>query len=230
MEQPDIQLIGTVTIYPNVVVGPGSIVYGPCVLGQPPRGRAPGELPLVIGAAAVIRPFTVIYAGSTIGDRLETGQSALIREDNIIGQDCSIGSFCGVGVGNRIGSRVRWHSYSAGELAHIEDGVSIGARVILLSDPHPPCPHSRDCVGGVTLCARAKIGAGAIVLPGITIGSGALVAAGSVVTRDVPAATVAVGNPARITKRVDELVCQGGFYPRPYAWEESEPESDTDAR
>jgi acetyltransferase-like isoleucine patch superfamily enzyme len=189
-------------------------------VGQPPKGRAAGELPLVIGAGAVIRPFTVIYAGSTIGRGLQTGQSALVREENSIGDECSVGSFCALGVGNCIGNGVRWHSYSAGELARLEEGVSIGARVTLLSDPHPPCPHSRECVGGVTIGRRAKIGAGAIVLPGVTIGPGTLVAAGALVTHDLPDGVVAAGSPARVTKRVDELVCQAGFYERPYEWEE----------
>jgi acetyltransferase-like isoleucine patch superfamily enzyme len=221
---PGVRFSGEVTIYPGVTIGAGSLVNGPCILGLPPRGRAEGELPLVIGAGAVIRAFAVLYAGSTIGDRFETGHNVLVRDGNIIGDDCSVGSFCGIGVGNRIGNRVRWHSYSAGELAAIEDDVSIGARVTLLSDPHPPCPHSRECMGGVRLRRRAKIGAGVLVLPGVTVGQGALVAAGAVVTRDVPDGLVVAGNPARATKRVAELRCGPGFYPRPYAWEE--PEAD----
>ena len=76
-------------IFPNVTLGEGAIVHPPVVLGFPPRGREPGELPLVIGPGAVIRPFTTIYAGTTIGERFQSGQGASIREENTIGDGCS---------------------------------------------------------------------------------------------------------------------------------------------
>jgi acetyltransferase-like isoleucine patch superfamily enzyme len=226
-EHPGIEFVGSVTVYPNVAIGEGSVVYGPCVLGQPPRGKAPGELPLVIGANAVIRAFTVIYAGTTIGDRFQTGHSTVIREDNAIGDDCSVGTFAGLECGNRVGSRVRIHTHVGMEYATVADDVFIGPGARLLDDPHAPCPRSRECVGGVKVKRGAVIGADATVLAGLTVEERAIVGARSVVTRDVPAAAVVVGNPARVLKRVDELECWTGFFERPYVWSERDTDSNT---
>ena len=79
-------------VYGNVALGEGTRVEDPCIVGKPPRGAAEGELATRIGADGVIRPFTTIYAGTTIGDRFQTGQGVSIREDNVIGDDVSIGT------------------------------------------------------------------------------------------------------------------------------------------
>jgi acetyltransferase-like isoleucine patch superfamily enzyme len=234
MEQPDrfpaefpgvefIDLAGPVRVFPNVTIGEGSIVHGPCILGYPPRGKKPGELPLVIGCSAMIRPFSVIYAGSTVGDRFQTGHSTVVREDNRLGDDCSVGSSAVLESGNRIGHRVRIHTHAGMENAAIGDGVFIGPGARLTDDPHAPCPRSRECIGGVKIHSAAVIGADATVLPGVTVGQRAVVAAAAVATRDVPPGAVVVGNPAKIIKRVEEVSCFKGFYSRAYEW--SEPES-----
>jgi len=64
----------------------------------------------------------------------------------------------------------------------------------------------------------ARIGANATILPGIEIGEGALVGAGSVVTRDVPPGAVVAGNPARVIRQVADLTRPPGWFARPYAW------------
>ena len=64
----------------------------------------------------------------------------------------------------------------------------------------------------------ARIGANSTILPGVEIGEGALVGAGSVVVHDVPAGAVVAGNPARVIKQVDELTCPPGWFERPYMW------------
>ena len=87
---------------------------------------------------------------------------------------------------------------------YLGDRVSIGPRVTLVLSSHANASLIRGAfkekVAEIRIDADAWIGAGAIILPGLTIGEGAVVGAGSVVTKDVPAHTVAVGNPARVIK------------------------------
>ena len=171
----------------------------------------PANAELIIGSDATIRPFTTLYSGSTIGDRLQTGQGASIREDNVLGDDVSIGTNAVLEFGNRIGNRVRIHSGCFLELVTIEDDVFVGPNVVFTDDPHPMgCAHYTECRGGATVRRLARIGANSTILPGVVIGENSLVGAGSVVVRDVPAGTVVVGNPARVIRRVDELVCEPG--------------------
>jgi acetyltransferase-like isoleucine patch superfamily enzyme len=187
---------------------------------MPPRGRQPGDLELVIGAGAVLRPFTTLYAGSVIGVRFQTGQGASIREDNQIGDDCSVGTHAVLEYGNRLGNGVRVHSGCFLEQVTLGDGVFLGPHVVFTDDPHPPCPSYRDCKGGAIVEARVKIGANATILPGVRLGEGSLVGAGSVVAADVPPGVVVAGSPARVVKRVSELTCWPGHHDHPYAWED----------
>jgi acetyltransferase-like isoleucine patch superfamily enzyme len=215
---PGVEFVGQVEVHPNVVIGSGSVVYGPTILGQPARGKAAGEQALTIGRGAVIRAFTVIYAGTTIGDRFQTGHHTVIREDNQIGNNCSVGTLAALESGNRVGNRVRIHSHADMENARLGNGVFVGPGARLLDDPHVYCPRTAECVGGVVANDGAIIGANATVLAGVTVGKRAVVGAGSVVTRDVPDEVVVAGNPAKVIKRVDELECRMGFYERPYLW------------
>ena len=210
---PQVQVAG------NVSLGRDCDLQAPCIVGKAPRGAAEGELPLAIGGGAVVRPFTTIYAGSTFGARLQTGQGASIREDNLIGDDVSIGTNTVLEFGNRIGSRVRIHSGCFLELVTIEDDVFVGPNVVFTDDPHPMnCPRYAECKGGAVVRRLARIGAHSTILPGVEIGEGALVGAGSVVTRDVPAGAVVAGNPARVIRQVAQLTCPSGFFERPYVW------------
>jgi acetyltransferase-like isoleucine patch superfamily enzyme len=203
-------------VYAGVTLGMGTRVEDPCVVGKPPRGAADGEFATRIGADSVIRPFTTIYAGATIGDRFQTGQGVSIREDNIIGDDVMIGTNAVLEHGNRIGDRVRIHTGCFLELVTIEDDVFIAPNVVFADDPHPPCDRYEECVRGAVVKQGARIGSNSTILPGVVIGRGALVGAGSVVVADVPDGMVVAGSPARVMKRVDELVCRSGLMERPY--------------
>ncbi len=200
----------------GVSLGPRTRVVGACALGVAPRGAGEGERALRVGADGVIRPFTTLYGGTTIGDRFQTGQGVSIREDNVIGDDVSIGTNAVLEAGNRIGNRVRIHTGCFLELVTVEDDVFIAPNVVFADDPHPPCPRYEECVGGAVVERHARIGSNSTILPGVVIGQGALVGAGSVVTRDVPAGMVVVGNPARVVKSVAELTCEPGLLDHPY--------------
>lgn len=209
-----------VQIYPGVEIGEGAVLEPPLVLGKPPRGKEPGELRLVIGPGATIRPFTTIYAGTVIGSRFQTGQGASIREDNEIGNDVSVGTNAVLEFGNRVGNGVRIHSGCFMEMTTVEDHVFVGPHVVFTDDPHPMgCPRYKECLGGVTVRTLAKIGANCTLLPGVEIGARSLIGAGSVVVRSIPEGVVAAGNPAKVLKKVEELQCHAGFFERPYVWE-----------
>lgn len=206
-------------VYDGINIGEGSLVHDFVVLGLPPRGRNPGELQTRIGNSAVIRPFTVIYAGSEIGDSLETGKGASIREDNVLADRVSLGTNSVLEFGNRIGRNVRIHSSCFLEMVTVGNDVFIGPGTVFTDDPHPMgCPRYRECLGGARVKSLARVGAGCIILPGVTIGKNSLVGAGSLVTKDVPDDTVVAGHPARVIKGIEELVCKPGFYERPYVW------------
>jgi len=183
-----------------------------CVLGAPARGREPGEDRLTIGPNGTIRSHTIIYAGTSLGARVQTGHGVLIRENTRIGDDCSIGSGSVVEFAVVIGDRVRLHSQCfVPEYSVLEDDCWLGPRVVVTNARFPKSRRAKDTLQGVRICRLAKIGANATLLPGIVIGRGALVGAGAVVTRDVPADTIVVGNPARPRGRVSDLRDEGGL-------------------
>jgi len=181
------------------------------VVGELP-GRKIADLTLSIGPHAIIRSFSVIYAGSRIGARLETGHGAVIREENRIGDDFSIWNNSTVDYGCVIGSRVRVHTgvYIA-QFTVIEDDVFLAPGVMIANDRHPIC---RDCMRGPTIKRAARVGINATLLPEIVVGEAALVGAGAVVTRDVPARAVVVGNPARVIGTVDQLTHSRSYLER----------------
>jgi acetyltransferase-like isoleucine patch superfamily enzyme len=200
----------------ETVMGAGSSVEEFCLIGRN-LGATGAITRTVIGPRAVLRSHTVIYAGSVIGARFQTGHHVLIRESNTIGDDVSIGSLSVVEHHVTMGTGVRVHSHCfIPEHSVLEDGAWIGPRVTLTNAPYPRCPDVPRCLSGVKVGRFARVGANATILPGVRIGERALVGAGAVVTRDVSPGAVVVGNPAKPTKRVDELVCPIGLDHRPY--------------
>ncbi|MBN2121400.1 MAG: transferase [Candidatus Omnitrophica bacterium] len=202
--------------YSNVIIGRGSKLEDPCIIGKLPRGKNKSQVKTIIGKNATIRPFTTIYAGNKIGDNFQTGQGASIRENNVIGNNVSVGTNSVLEFDNKIGNNVRIHTGCFLEMVTIEDNVFVGPNVVFTDDPHPPCPKYKKCLGGAVVKKFARIGANATILPGVIIGENSLVGAGSVVTKDVPANSVVVGNPAKKIKSIKQLNCFKGFFRKPY--------------
>jgi acetyltransferase-like isoleucine patch superfamily enzyme len=195
----------------------------PCVIGQPARGELSGDRTTRIGAGSIIRSFAVVYAGADLGERVQLGHGALVREGNRVGSGSSVGSHTVLEGRCTIGDNVRIHSRCFLASVNVGDGVFIGPGVIFTDDPHPPCPTYVECAQGVIVDAGAHIGAGVVLLPGVTVGARALIGAGSIVVKDVPAGMVVAGSPARVLRSVDELGCFAGIHPRAYAWEGQAP-------
>lgn len=150
-----------------------------------------------IGPHARLRSGTVVYAGSTFGERLQTGHNVVIREQVQIGNDVSIWSNSVVDYGCVIGDRVKIHSncYIA-QYTELEDDVFLAPGVTIANDLYPGNEASAEAMAGPLVRQGAQIGVNVTLLPYVTIGRGAIIGAGSVVTRDVPDGMIAYGNPA----------------------------------
>ena len=129
-----------------------------------------------------------------------------------IGDETKIGTFVEIQRGVKIGRRVKVSSHTfICEGVEVEDHVFIGHGVTFINDRYPRAVSSagelqtdRDWKVVPTIVRRgASIGSGSTILCGIEIGQGAIVGAGSVVTRDVPAGTIVVGNPARVLRKIE---------------------------
>ncbi|MCK4692083.1 MAG: N-acetyltransferase, partial [Anaerolineales bacterium] len=177
-------------------------------------GRDITDVALNIGASARIRSGTVIYAGSTIGVGLQTGHNVVIREENSIGDHLNIWNNSTIDYGCEIGNRVKIHcNVYVAQFTTLADDVFLAPGVTIANDPHPVCGL---CMRGPTIKRGARIGVNVTLLSHITIGEGVLIGAGSVVTQDVPAYTLAYGNPARPVRPVDELSCPFDQVEHPY--------------
>ena len=192
-------------VFPNTELGEGSEVQPFAILGLASSQQG-AESRLQIGAFALIRSHTVIYAGSVIGARFQTGHGVLVRESNRIGNDVSIGSHSVIEHHVEIGDRVRVHSNThVPEYTILEADSWIGPGVNLTNARYPLGKNAKADMRGPRVRKGAIVGANATILPGVEIGERALVGAGAVVIADVPAGKIVVGNPARIVRDIVDL-------------------------
>ena len=200
-------------IHGNVSLGPQTEIGGHCEIGYP-TPLSDGR-PLVIGAGALIRSHSVFYEGSRFGEGLRTGHRVTVREGTQAGRDLQIGTLGDIQGNCTIGNHVRFHSnVHIGQHSVVGDYVWIFPYVVLTNDPHPPS----EVRMGVTVEDYAAVATMSVILPGITVGSGALVGAGSVVTEDVERDSVVAGNPARKRARTEMVAHrQEGMGPA-YPW------------
>ena len=119
-----------------------------------------------------------------------------------IGKDCKIAAFVEIQRGVVLGDRCKIEAYAfIPSGVTIEDEVFVGPHAVFTNDLHPRAVGDWE-VTPTVVRKGASIGAGAVIVCGVTIGEGAMIGAGSVVTRDVPASSLVVGNPARVVKRI----------------------------
>ncbi|ADB53896.1 acyltransferase [Conexibacter woesei] len=201
-------------IAPGTVIGPGCVIEPNAVLGKVPRlaGRPPQELPpLVLGANVTVCAGAVVYAGAQIGDGAIVGDQTQVRERATIGELTVVGRGSGIDNDVAIGARVSIQSQVyITAFSVVEDDVFVGPCAMTTNDDamgrHAPGAQLR----GATLRRACRIGGGAVLTPGVEVGEEAFVAAGAVVTRDVPPRGRVMGVPARASagRRVsdDELL------------------------
>ncbi|WP_254820951.1 acyltransferase [Haloglomus halophilum] len=151
--------------------------------------------PTVLGDGATVRAGTIVYTGVEAGDGLTTGHNALIREATVIGDDVVVGTDTVIDGAVTIGSDVSLQTgVYVPRQTTIGSNVFVGPKATLTNDPYPVRTDAE--MEGPTIEDGASVGANATLLPGVTVGEGAFVAAGAVVTEDVPPETLAMGSPA----------------------------------
>lgn len=212
-------------IYKNARLGANCFIQDNVTVGMPSRRYMKSDESTwpetILGNDCVLRSGTIIYCETQIGNKFETGHNLLVREKTKIGNNVIIGTNAVIEDNVIIGDdcRIQSMAFIPGRVV-IEEKVFIGPNVVFINDPHPMyCPKYEECVGGAYVKKLVRIGANCTILPGITIGENSLIAAGSVVVKDVPPNVVVAGNPARVIRNIDELGCRMGFFERAYVWE-----------
>ena len=206
------EVAATAVVYPGTVIGEGCKILDYAVVGkQPtlsPRSTAKREKlpPLVLGPGTVVSTGAVVFAGTTVGERVIVGDQACVRERCTIGDDVVIGRGSLVENDTSVGAltKIQAHAYITA-YSLLEDNVFIAPCVITTNDNFMGRTEKRhDQIKGPTIRRGARIGGGAVLLPGIEIGEEAFVGAGAVVIKDVPPRALVVGNPARQIRDVPE--------------------------
>lgn len=153
-----------------------------------------------------VHPTAEVSEQASIGDGTSIWHQAQVRERATIGEGCVIGKGVYVGADVSIGKNCKVQNYSCVyEGNTLEDGVFVGPEVVFTNDRYPRAINPDGSLKaasdweleGTLVKYGAAVGSRSVVLPGLVIGRWALVAAGSVVTRDVPDHAIVAGNPAR---------------------------------
>jgi len=214
---PSAQVGSGVTFGAHVVVHDGVIIGDDCtigdgaVLGKAPKlarrstaARGPLDA-LVLQAGVVVGAQAIVFAGARVGAGSIIADQAFVRERTVIGAETVVGRASGVDNDVQIGDRVRIQSQAyVTAYSVIEDDVFFGPCAMTTNDDtmarHPKGMPLR----GAILRRACRIGGGAVLVPGVEIGEEAFVAAGAVVTADVPARKVVMGVPARLVRDVPD--------------------------
>jgi acetyltransferase-like isoleucine patch superfamily enzyme len=202
----------TAIVYPGTKIGDGVQILDYAVVGkQPalsPRSTASREAlpPLELGPGTIVSTGAVVFAGTRLGARVIVGDQACVRERCEIGDDAVIGRGAFVENDTTIGAltKIQAQAYITA-YSTLEEEVFIAPCVITTNDNFMGRTEKRHALRrGPTIRRGARIGGGAVLLPGIEIGEEAFVGAGAVVLADVPARAVVVGNPAREIRDVPD--------------------------
>jgi len=210
---------GETIILGNTIIGSNVIVGHSTIIGYPVRSKILQLLSTrgvinytyyddissgsVIGERCIIRAGSIIYENVHLGDLVETGHNVVIRENTRIGNGSKVGTGTIIDGNVEIGSNVSIQSsvYIPPE-TKIGNNVFLGPRVVITNDKYPPSKR----LLGVIIEDNVVIGANSTLIAGIRIGRNSVVAAGAVVTKDVPPGRVVAGIPAKIIGSYEDYV------------------------
>lgn len=209
----------------NVEVGPFTIIYGNVEIGDNTKIGAHCEIGvetslgdgsrLLIGEGSNIRSHSIFYESSSFGEKLVTGHRVTVREGTHAGINLQIGTLGDIQGDCQIGDYVRFHSnVHIGKLSKIGNFVWIFPYVVLTNDPTPPSNTQMGCV----IDDYAVIATMSVILPGVRIGSRALVGAHSSVGKDVPEDMIAVGVPAKVIGNTSRIKLKDASDTNAYPW------------
>jgi acetyltransferase-like isoleucine patch superfamily enzyme len=208
----------TATVYEGTILGDGVRVLENAVVGkQPSLGsrstakRAPLP-PARIGDGTVVSTGAIVFAGTTIGANCIVGDQSCIRERVDLGDDCILGRGSLIENDTTVGDRTKIQAEAyVTAYSTLEEDVFIAPCVVTTNDNFMGRTERRlELMKRPTIRRGARVGGGAILLPGIEVGEEAFVGAGAVVTRDVPPRMLVVGSPARVLREVpDEELLKG---------------------
>jgi acetyltransferase-like isoleucine patch superfamily enzyme len=200
-----------VVIHDGTTIGQGCLIEDHVVLGKRPRlagrsaarGAEIGDLSIgdgaTICAGAVVFAGAAVAAGAIIGDQSYVRERARVGAGTVIGRGSVVDNDVVVGARVSVQTNVYLTARSV-----VEDDVFVGPGVVTTNDDTMSRHAPGVPVTGVVLRRACRIGGGSVLVPGVEVGEEAFVAAGAVVTRDVPARAVVMGVPARVVREVGE--------------------------
>jgi UDP-2-acetamido-3-amino-2,3-dideoxy-glucuronate N-acetyltransferase len=198
-----------VVIHDDVEIGDGCTIHDGAVLGKHPvlsaRSSASRAVPpplrleenASVGAGAIVFAGARIGTGAIVGDQAHVRERAIIGNDAVVGRGSAIGSDATIGARTRIQTNVWLTSHTI-----VEDDVFVGPGVVSTNDDAMARGNPDQPLRGPTLRRGCRIGGGVVLTPGVEVGEEAFVAAGAVVTRDVPAGALVMGVPASVVRDV----------------------------
>jgi acetyltransferase-like isoleucine patch superfamily enzyme len=199
-----------VVVHADTIIGAGCAIEDHAVLGRRPRlargsstvgdfGRLELAAGVTVCAGAIVLAGTRIGEGTIIGDQSFVRERASIGAGSVIGRGSVVDNDVSVGAHVRVQTNVYLTAFTI-----VEDDVFVGPGVTTTNDDTMARHGPQTPLRGAVLGRACRIGGGAVLTPGVKVGEEAFVAAGAVVTGDVPPRAVVMGVPARVVRQVSE--------------------------